>query len=46
MPAAHPSLRHAIEMEHRAQLPGTFAGNLTVAAQAFHERREPEWKPM
>jgi enoyl-CoA hydratase len=41
-----PSLRHAIEMENRTQVLGTFTGNFEVAAAAFMERRPPEWRPL
>ena len=41
-----PSLRHAIELENRTQVLGTFTGNMTEAAAAFREKREPEWRPM
>lgn len=41
-----PSLRHAIQLENRTQVLGTFTGNMTEAAAAFREKRAPEWKPM
>ncbi len=41
-----PSLRHAIELENRTQVLGTFTGNMTEARHAFIEQREPDWKPM
>jgi enoyl-CoA hydratase len=41
-----PSLRAAMELENRTQVLGTFTGNMTEAAQAFREKRDPEWKPM
>ena len=41
-----PSLRHAIELENRTQVLGTFTGNMTEAAAAFREKREPEWRPI
>lgn len=41
-----PSLRHAIELENRTQVLGTFTGNMTEAAAAFREKRDPIWKPM
>jgi enoyl-CoA hydratase len=41
-----PSLRHAIELENRTQVLGTFTGNMTEAGRAFVEKRPPEWKPM
>lgn len=41
-----PSLRHAMELENRTQVLGTFTGNMTEAGQAFRERRDPRWKPM
>jgi enoyl-CoA hydratase len=41
-----PSMRHAIELENRTQVLGTFTGNMTEAAHAFREKRAPVWKPM
>jgi len=41
-----PSLRHAIELENRTQVLGTFTGNMTEAAQAFRDKRDPVWNPM
>jgi enoyl-CoA hydratase/carnithine racemase len=41
-----PSLRHAMELENRTQVLGTFTGNMAEAARAFQEKREPEWAPM
>jgi enoyl-CoA hydratase len=41
-----PSLRHAMELENRTQVLGTFTGNMTEAGQAFREKREPNWRPM
>lgn len=41
-----PSARHAIELENRTQVLGTFTGNMREAAAAFRERRNPEWRPM
>jgi enoyl-CoA hydratase len=41
-----PSMRHAIELENRTQVLGTFTDNMTEAAIAFREKREPEWNPM
>jgi enoyl-CoA hydratase len=41
-----PSLRHAIELENRQQVLGTFTGNMTEAAAAFREKRTPRWQPM
>jgi enoyl-CoA hydratase len=41
-----PSLRHAIQLENRTQVLGTFTGNMTEAGHAFREKREPNWKPM
>ena len=41
-----PSLRHAIELENRTQVLGTFTGNMAEAAAAFRQRRDPEWRPM
>ncbi|MEZ5168199.1 MAG: enoyl-CoA hydratase-related protein [Acidimicrobiales bacterium] len=38
-----PSLRHAVELENRQQVLGTFTGNMTEAMQAFVERRDPDW---
>jgi len=41
-----PSLRHAIELENRTQVLGTFTGNMTEAMHAFQEGRAPRWKPL
>lgn len=41
-----PSIRHAVELENRQQVLGTFTGNMTEAMQAFVERRSPNWGPM
>lgn len=41
-----PSLRHAIELENRTQVLGTFTGNMARAAEAFMEKRDPDWEPM
>jgi enoyl-CoA hydratase len=41
-----PSLRHAIELENRTQVLGTFTGNTAEGMVAFIERRPPEWKPL
>jgi len=41
-----PSLRHAMELENRTQVLGTFTGNMTEAGQAFREKRAPVWKKM
>ena len=41
-----PSLRHAMEMENRTQVLGTFTGNMAEAGQAFREKREPRWNPL
>ena len=41
-----PSLRHAVELENRTQVLGTFTGNLGEGIGAFLERRPPDWKPM
>ena len=40
-----PSLRHAIELENRTQVLGTFTDNMVEAANAFQEGRTPDWKP-
>jgi len=40
------SARHAIELENRTQVLGTFTGNMEEAAAAFRERRAPAWRPM
>jgi enoyl-CoA hydratase len=40
-----PSLRHAIELENRTQVLGTFTGNMTEAMVAFQEKRPPTWGP-
>ena len=39
-------LRHAMELENRTQVLGTFTGNMTEAMHAFREKREPNWKPL
>jgi enoyl-CoA hydratase len=41
-----PSLRHAIELENRTQVLGTFTRNMTEAGRAFVEKRDATWKPM
>ena len=41
-----PSLRHAIELENRTQVLGTFTGNMSEAQAAFVEKRDPVWRPM
>ena len=41
-----PSLRHAMELENRTQVLGTFTGNMGEAGKAFREKRDPEWAPM
>lgn len=41
-----PSLRHALEMENRTQVLGTFTGCFEEHAQAFVERRKPRWRPL
>ena len=41
-----PSLRHAMELENRTQVLGTFTRNMTEAGRAFVEKRDPTWKPM
>jgi len=41
-----PSLRHAIEIENRTQVLGTFTGCFEESARAFAERRPPRWKPL
>jgi enoyl-CoA hydratase/carnithine racemase len=41
-----PSLRHAMELENRTQVLGTFTGNMREAASAFVEKRDPTWNPM
>lgn len=41
-----PSLRHAVELENRTQVLGTFTGNLGEGVGAFLDRRPPVWKPM
>ena len=40
------SLRHAMQLENRTQVLGTFTGNMTEAGRAFREKRAPEWKRM
>ena len=41
-----PSLRHAMELENRTQVLGTFTGNMMEAISAFREKRDPRWKPL
>jgi enoyl-CoA hydratase len=41
-----PSLRHAIELENRTQVLGTFTRNMTEAGRAFVEKRDAIWHPM
>ena len=41
-----PSLRHAMQLENRTQVLGTFTGNMTEAGEAFREKRDPIWNPM
>jgi len=41
-----PSLRHAIELENRQQVLGTFTGNMIEAMHAFQEKRPPRWRPL
>jgi enoyl-CoA hydratase len=41
-----PSLRHAIELENRTQVLGTFTGNMEEAMKAFQAGRKPVWKPL
>ena len=41
-----PSLRHAMQLENRTQVLGTFTGNMSEAGQAFREKRAPVWRPM
>ena len=41
-----PSIRHAVELENRQQVLGTFTGNMAEAVAAFREKREPNWGPM
>lgn len=41
-----PSIRHAVELENRQQVLGTFTGNMTEAMRAFGEGRDPNWGPM
>jgi enoyl-CoA hydratase/carnithine racemase len=41
-----PSLRHALELENRTQVLGTFTGNMTEAMHAFQEGRAPRWKAL
>jgi enoyl-CoA hydratase len=41
-----PSLRHAMELENRTQVLGTFTRNMTEAGRAFVDKRDPTWNPM
>lgn len=39
-----PSHRHALEIENRTQVLGTFTGNMAEASRAFREGRPPKWR--
>ena len=41
-----PSLRHALEMENRTQVLGTYTGCFQEAARAFAEKRPPRWQAL
>ena len=41
-----PSLRHAMELENRTQVLGSFTGCMEESMQAFGEGRKPSWKPL
>jgi enoyl-CoA hydratase len=41
-----PSLRHAMELENRTQVLGTFTRNMTEAGRVFVEKRDTTWNPM
>lgn len=41
-----PSLRHAIDVENRTQVLGTFTGCMEEKMNAFIEGRAPQWKPL
>lgn len=41
-----PSLRHAIDVENRTQVLGTFTGCIEEKMAAFMEGRTPSWKPL
>jgi len=41
-----PSLRHAMELENRTQVLGTFTRNMTEAGRAFVDKRDPIWNEM
>ena len=41
-----PSLRHAIDVENRTQVLGTFTGCIEEKMKAFMEGRAPQWKPL
>ena len=40
-----PSLRHAVELENRTQVLGTFTGGMAEAMAAFQQKRPPTWSP-
>lgn len=40
-----PSLRHAVELENRTQVLGTFTGNMAEAVAAFQQKRPPAFGP-
>jgi enoyl-CoA hydratase len=46
--AAHrsPSLRHALDIEHRTQVVCTATGDLTQSFAAFREDGTPQWNPL
>lgn len=41
-----PSLRHAMEMENRTQVLGSFTGCMEAAMQAFAHKRPPVWQAL
>lgn len=41
-----PSLRHAMEMENRTQVLGTFTGGMEAMRAAFAQGGQPEWPPL
>jgi enoyl-CoA hydratase len=41
-----PSLHHALEMENRTQVLGTYTGCFQEAARAFAEKRPPRWQAL
>jgi enoyl-CoA hydratase len=41
-----PSLRHAVLLEYRTQMVGTYGDNMPESFSAFREKRPPRWTPV